>query len=138
MAGTANWMELTIWACQRPELAHIHKELNSTLPNKKSEGYAKVLEHREFLERALDNLMQDRMRKLKEMIKTEQAMVKAQRQVILNKHAEAEPTEASQALTQLNLPPPPEARRTVSDVPAAKTLEPLLQGADLTAAARRK
>ena len=65
-------------------------------------------------------------------------MVKAQRQVILNKHAEAEPTEASQALTQLNLPPPPEARRTVSDVPVAKTLEPLLQGADLTAAARRK
>ena len=68
----------------------------------------------------------------------EQAMAKAQHQVILNKHAEVEPTEASQALTQLNLPPPPEARRTVSDVPAAKTLEPLLQGADLTAAARRK
>ena len=39
----------------------------------------------------------------------EQAMVKAQYQVILNKHAEVELTEASQALTQLNLPPPPEA-----------------------------
>ena len=138
MAGTANWTELMTWACQRPELAHIHKELNSTLPDKKSEGYAKALERREFLERALDDLMQDRARKLKETIKTEQAMAKAQRQVILNKHAEAEPTEASQALIQLNLPPPPEARRTVSDVPAAKTLEPLLQGADLTAVARHK
>jgi hypothetical protein len=138
MAGIANWTELTTWACQRPELAHIHKDLNSPLPDKNSDGYAKALERREFLERALDDLMQDKARKLKETIKREQAMAKAQRQVILNKHAEAEPTEASHALTQLNLPPPPEARRTISDVPAVKTLETLLQGADLTAAARRK
>ena len=60
MASTANWRELTTWARQRPELAHIHKELNSTLPDKKSEGYVKALERREFLERALDDLMQDR------------------------------------------------------------------------------
>jgi len=60
MASTANWMELMTWACQRLELAHIHKELNSTLPDKKSEGYAKALECWEFLERALDDLMQDR------------------------------------------------------------------------------
>ena len=95
MAGTANWTELTTWARQRPELAHIHKELNSTLPDKKSEDYAKALEHWEFLEHTLDNLMQDKVWKLKEMIKIEQAMVKAQHQVILNKHAEVESTEAS-------------------------------------------
>ena len=125
------------WVCQRLELAHIHKELNSTLPDKKSKGYAKVLKYQEFLECTLDDLMQDRVRKLKETIKIEQAMVKAQRQVILNKHVKVEPTEASQALTQLNLPPPSEAWRTVSNVSAAKTLEPL-QDADLTAAVRHK
>ena len=59
------------------------------MPDKKSEGYAKALECQEFLERALDDLMQDKARKLKETIKREQAMAKAQRQVILNKHAEA-------------------------------------------------
>jgi len=79
------------------------------LPDKKSESYAKALEHQEFLEHVLDNLMQDRVRKLKEMIKMEQAIAKAQCQVILNKHAEAKLTEVSQALTQLNLSPPPEA-----------------------------
>jgi len=61
MAGTVNWMELTTWACQRLELAHIHKELNSTLPDKKFEGYAKALEYQEFLEHILDDLMQDRV-----------------------------------------------------------------------------
>ena len=79
------------------------------MPDKKSEGYAKALECQEFLERALDDLMQDRVRKLKETIKTEQAIAKAQHQVILNKYVEVELTEASQALTQLNLSPPPEA-----------------------------
>ena len=79
------------------------------MSDKKSEGYAKALEHWEFLEYALDDLMQDKMRKLKEMIKMKQAMMKAQHQVILNKYVEVEPTEASQALTQLNLSPSPEA-----------------------------
>ena len=43
----------------------------------------------------LDDLMQDRVQKLKETIKIKQAMVKAQHQVILNKHAEVESIEAS-------------------------------------------
>ena len=63
--------------------------------DKKSESYAKALKHQEFLEYALDNLIQDRMQKLKETIKIKQAIVKAQHQVILNKHVEVKLTEAS-------------------------------------------